>query len=301
MPFFLIKGKYMPGAGEPDGDSVRFAADNLELWKKLEGKPAKVSQSGPTKGTVQLRLEGIDAIEKGATKPLSVQAKDSLLKALGHSAANPTPAGYILARMTDDQSGRPICFVFAGAATERDGAEVTLSAARLKSSANYKQMKAGFAYPLYYNTLFADLRKQFTIGHAEAKSAAVGYFAKKNGAPLDRTLKGVTVNSLANLATIAPIWPKLWRRLEEHFKKPGARLSGLPAFLATKNERLDILSLMEERGLQDIVKVQGSTVTMLIAPEDIRVVGDAGKRVRGGSVTGKASGGVKAKAAGAGS
>lgn len=300
MPFTLIKGKYKPGVGEPDGDSVRFEADNLELWKKLEGKPAKVSQSGSTKGTVQLRLEGIDAIEKGATKPLSVQAKDSLLKALGHSAANPTPAGYILARMTDDQSGRPICFAFAGAATEADGADVHLTSARLKSSANYKQMRAGFAYPLYYNTLFADLRKQFTIGHKQAKTAAVGYFAKKNGAPLDRTLKGVTVTSSAQLATIAPIWPKLWRRLEEHFKKPGATLAGFVAFLAAKNERLDILSLMEERGLQDIVKVQGSSVKLSFAPEDIRVVGDAGKRVRGGSVTGKASGArAAAKAVGA--
>lgn len=37
MTFTLIKGKFMPLAGIPDGNSVRFRADNVNRWGKLEG------------------------------------------------------------------------------------------------------------------------------------------------------------------------------------------------------------------------------------------------------------------------
>jgi len=37
MPFTLIKGTFVPTAGYPDGDSVRFLANNLSLWKNLRG------------------------------------------------------------------------------------------------------------------------------------------------------------------------------------------------------------------------------------------------------------------------
>jgi endonuclease YncB( thermonuclease family) len=274
MPFTLIKGRFRPKAGEPDGDSVRFLANNLALWKKLEGKPVKLGTGALTKNTVQLRLEGIDAIEKGATQPLSVQAKDSLLGLLGFdSNANPEPLGYILARMTDDKTRRPICFVFAGATNAADGSDVFLDRAMLRKSANLKQTLAGFAYPLYYNTLFAALRGEFNVALRQAKQARRGYWTK------DRTLGGVTVNGFASLKTIAPIWPKLWRRLETHLRH-NPSVAGFIDFLARENERIDILSIMEERGLQDVVSVQGKKVKMTVAPEDIRVVGKAGLRRR---------------------
>jgi len=68
MPFFLIKGHYRPKAGIPDGDSVRFLANNLALWGKLDGYSVRLGTSAKTKDTVQLRLEGIDAIEKAAIR-----------------------------------------------------------------------------------------------------------------------------------------------------------------------------------------------------------------------------------------
>src|SRR5512136_1543127 len=109
MPFTLIKGCFKPGAGVPDGDSVRFLANDLSLWGKLEGKPVKLGTGVQTKNTAQLRFEGIDAIEKGAMQPLATEARDNMFKLIGYVAeTHPEPAGYILARMTDDQSGRPI-------------------------------------------------------------------------------------------------------------------------------------------------------------------------------------------------
>ncbi|MEW5987292.1 MAG: hypothetical protein AB1791_11700 [Chloroflexota bacterium] len=275
MPFLLIKGRFKPQAGVPDGDSVRFRADDLTLWQKLEGKPVKPGKQGETKDTVQLRLEGIDAIEKGATKPLATEARDNMFKLIGFDeATNPEPEGYILTRMTDDTSGRPIAFAFAGATDRNDGdLGVFLDAPLLRQSVNFRQATAGYAYPLYYNTLFASLREEFNKAIACARLSEVGYW------PADKTLTGVIVRNRADLATIPPIWPKLWRRLETYFRNHSS-LAGFKEFLAAENERLDILSIIEERGLQDVVEVVGDQVRLTEPPENLRVVGQAGRRGR---------------------
>ncbi|MCP9464263.1 MAG: hypothetical protein NNA25_05640 [Nitrospira sp.] len=276
MPFTLIKGRFKPLAGIPDGDSVRFLANDLKVWRRLEGKPPEIGRGAHNKGTVQLRFEGIDAIEKMAIKPLSTQARDHMLRLIGFDRrTNPEPVGYILARMTDDTSGRPIAFVFAGTTSQKDGSVVRLDRAWLRQSVNVKQAKAGFAYPLYYNTLFAAFREEIDKAMAHAKKNQVGYW------PLDRTLTGVTITGYKDLAAIAPIWPKLWRRLEE-FLRQARSLAGFVTFLECRNERVDILPLMEERGLHDLVEVRGDTVRLTERPEHIRVIGKAGRRCRCG-------------------
>lgn len=273
MPFFVIKGRFKPAVGIPDGDSVRFQANKPALWKKLGGTPVRLGTSDKSKNTAQLRLEGIDAIEKKATQLLATDAKKNMFKLIGHTTAKPEPEGYVLARMTDDKSGRPISFVFAGKTSLTDGSEVKLTPAMLRTSVNYKQMRDGFAYPLYYNTLFTDLRNEFTKALRSAKQARRGYWLT------DATKTGVIVNGKASLASIKPIWPKLWRRLEEYFRK-SRPLSGFVNWLEVekKNERIDILSIMEERGLHDLVKVSGKKVSLKEAPENLRVRGKAGKR-----------------------
>jgi endonuclease YncB( thermonuclease family) len=272
MPFTLIKGRFVPSAGVPDGDSVRFRANDNALWKRLEGRPPKMGEGAETKGTVQLRLEGIDAIEKGATKPLATQARDHLFQLIGSDEDRQDAPGYLLARMTDDLSGRPICFAFGGATQRADGSEVRLEAAELRRSVNYRQMLAGFAYPLYYNTLFASLRDEFSDAYKKARQARRGYW------PEGRTTQFFSVRK-TTLDTVAPIWPKLWRRLEEYFRKHNS-LSAFWAFLDQKNERIDVLDVMEERGLQDLVEVRGSRVRLLEPPENLRVRGKAGRRNR---------------------
>jgi hypothetical protein len=133
MPFTLIKGRFKPKAGIPDGDSVRFLADDLSLWKKLEGRPVNLGTGVATKNTAQLRFEGIDSIEKGATQLLATRSRDNMFRLIGHTPAVSEPRGYILARMTDDQSRRPICFVYAGGTSRGDGSEVFLDAPLLLS------------------------------------------------------------------------------------------------------------------------------------------------------------------------
>jgi endonuclease YncB( thermonuclease family) len=274
VPFTLIKGHFKPRAGIPDGDSVRFLADDVGLWNRLEGEQVELGTADETRDTVQLRFEGIDAIEKDATKPLSTDARESMFDLIGFDeASEPEPRGFVLARMTDDRSGRPIAFAFAGETSLQDGDEVFLEGPLLRDSVNFRQMQAGFAYPLYYNTLFADLRNEFNQALASANDDGVGYW------PHDKTTDGVTVTSRADLATIPPIWPKLWRRLEE-FLRSQTSLAGFIGFLEERDERVDILSVMDERGLQDLVEVQGDTVRMIEPPENLRVVAEAGRRTR---------------------
>lgn len=265
MGFTLIKGKFKPNAGVPDGDSVRFEANNTNLFKKLEGRPIMLGTGVETLNTVQLRFEGIDAIEKGATHPLAVEAKENMFKLIGYNKdTNPEPIGYILSRMTDPH-GRPVSFVFAGTSPKADGSSVYLDATLLGKSVNFHQIKDGFAYPLYYNTLFASLRNKFNKALSFAKQKNKGYW------PTDKTKIGVTVQNEDSLKTIAPIWPKLWRRLQEYLRN-NSSMTGFHEFIADKNERLIILPLVEERGLQDIVKVAGKKVSLTEKPENIIVI-----------------------------
>src|SRR4051812_14468705 len=59
MPFSLIKGTFHVAGYSPDGDSIRFQADDKSLWAKLSGPPAKLNAREHT----QLRFEAIDTLE----------------------------------------------------------------------------------------------------------------------------------------------------------------------------------------------------------------------------------------------
>ncbi len=139
--------------------------------------------------------------------------------------------------MTDDASGRPIAFVFAGTTFQEDGSAVLLTRDLLRKSVNIGLARAGFAYPLYYNTLFATLREEVSNAIAYAKKKRLGYW------PTDKTTIGVTVRTSPDLPTIPPIWPKLWRRLEEFFQRNTSLSQALSTFLnAVTNESMSCLS-----------------------------------------------------------
>jgi hypothetical protein len=262
MPFTLIKGKFFPAAGRPDGDSVRFRADDPIFWLKLKGRPVDINFDNRT---VQTRFEGIDAIEKGATKPLSSEAKNSLLSLINYDEnTNWEPAGYILARMVDPH-GRPICFAFSGNINSDDGSDIFLDQTMVRNSVNYKQMAAGFGYPLYYDTLFRDLRETFNEALHSAKQSSNGYW------PTDATMSGVTATDTASLSTINPIWPKLWRRLDEYLPTH-QNLDDFLTWLEARGERVDLLPTLDQKGLEDVVKVQGNQVSLTVEPQNLRVV-----------------------------
>src|SRR5262249_13715690 len=59
--YVVIPGKFLIVGYEPDGDSVRFAADDPAQYSHL--RRSNLIHLSPTDGSVQLRFEGIDATE----------------------------------------------------------------------------------------------------------------------------------------------------------------------------------------------------------------------------------------------
>lgn len=285
MPFILIKGTFHVVGYSPDGDSVKFKADNPDNWKKIEGRP-KLSN---TKGHVQLRFEGIDALETHFRSPVegaaevhqpmewANAARNFMLDAVGikNVVWGPTGKkvvhaddgvhGYIVTRGVDNNRyGRPVSFVYAGKAQEKDGSEIYLKPDRLVQSVNYKLIAAGHAYPTYYLTLFSDLRNEL----AKAVKLARDAKPKRGLWKADKTA-GFNFKSTADITDKHPIFPKLFRRLIEHLEG-GGKLSNFRQFLKKKGDGVLILPQAHHTSALDyVVEVKGKRVSLTVLPENL--------------------------------
>ncbi|MDD5267123.1 MAG: hypothetical protein PHO08_08335 [Methylococcales bacterium] len=275
MAFHLIKGTFHVVGYSPDGDSIRFQADDRGNWNLLDGPPVGLN----AKGHAQLRIEGIDTLEThylGHHQPLELanEATHFLLDTLGIKKAKFDKAGakvvsaqdgtkgYILSRKTEKYR-RPVAFVFAGDAKEADGAQVFLRPDRLEESMNYKSALAGLAYPTYYSGLFSDLRKKLT--------SAVNKAQKGHGKgvwPQDKTTKGFTVSSLASVTDEEVILPKLFRRII-NFMGDGGGIDGFKDFLAANPDPVMELKTGHFTHLDTFVEVTGNKVKLTVEPENL--------------------------------
>jgi hypothetical protein len=119
MPFVVIKGTFYVEGYSPDGDSVRFMAENREHWAKLSGRTAELN----ARDHAQLRLEAIDTLEthyQNTHQPLelAIGALEHLLEGLGITdvewnetrttvtVANDGTEGYILSRAVESRPKR---------------------------------------------------------------------------------------------------------------------------------------------------------------------------------------------------
>ncbi len=58
-----------PTAVIPDGDTVRFQANNLALWENLDGTPVHMDTSDKSRNNTQApHLEGIEAVKTTTSK-----------------------------------------------------------------------------------------------------------------------------------------------------------------------------------------------------------------------------------------
>lgn len=260
MPFTVIRGTFRPDLGQMDGDSVRFMPDKPQLILDL---PRARKSTLKADGTAQLRYEGIDAIEKGATPSLAKLALEANRKLLGVSATVSHPRGYILSR-TCETNGRPVSFCFTGTPPAADGASVRLEPALMRKSVNTAIVRSGFAYPLFYTTLFAELRTVLVDAlRAAQQGSGRGYW------PTDLSTKGFKVASRADAKTLPPIFPKLWRRLFSDFKGDLADLSSFIAFVRSQDERLHTLSDGRFIAFDDVLKLKSGKLRMVYAPHDL--------------------------------
>lgn len=277
MGFYVIKGTFHVVGYSPDGDSIKFKADNPEAWDLLDG--AMVSMNG--RGHAQLRLEAIDSLEthyQGEHQPLNqaFDAMEFLLDGLGITnyqmnaaqtriiSANDGVRGYILSRAVE-RNHRPISFVFVGDPPEEDWTNIYFSVERLKDSLNYKSVVAGMSYPTYYEGFFSDLREALSDAAKDARAAGLGVWAE------DRTNSGFDVPNLAKLEDEHIILPKLFRRLAS-FLDGGGTVGGFKAYLAALREKVAIIGSPNFPGthfthFDTIIEVAGDVVQMTELPE----------------------------------
>ena len=274
MPFVVIKGTFHVEGYSPDGDSVRFMAENREHWAKLSGRTAELN----ARGHAQLRFEAIDTLEThylNMHQPLALAtgALERLLEGLNITdvewnearttvtAANDGTQGYILSREVEE-NGRPVAFVYAGTPPEEDGSEIFLNANRMSESLNQRALEEGFAYPTYYKGLFHDLREALTETVARARQAQRGVWA------VDRTNAGFEVEGLHSITDEHVILPKLFRRLAEYLQAGGS-VAGFKEFLEAKEEEIIVISTVHPTHFDTVVEVEGNTVRLSEPPENL--------------------------------
>jgi endonuclease YncB( thermonuclease family) len=297
MPFTLIAGSFrllnQTAAGniagfQPDGDSIHFKADNLALMQGLKqiGQPLR-----PTNiGSVNLRLEGIDALELhynagsgGETRqpaPLAEAARNLLTQTLGLDpvqyvppkglavkppAPNDGARGYILSRSLETH-GRPVSFVFSGAPPAADGAAVNLDPVWLRQSFNYKVLLQGLAYPLFYDTLFGELRAAMARAVRYARGNQRGVW------PADLSRTGLTATAIADLEANGVIFPKLFRRLANYFAAGHNDLSQFLRSGELGGEQVLDLNVNSPMSVNfthfdNMLQVNGNTVSLRQDPE----------------------------------
>ena len=274
MPYHIIQGTFHVLGYSPDGDSVRFKADDESNWTKLDG-PA-VSLNG--RRHAQLRLEGIDTLEthfRNTHQPLTLatRAVDFLLNGLGITgvqwdtlrtivtAANDGTPGYIISRNVEPNQ-RPVSFAYAGAPPLPDGSPIFLEDDRLRLSLNYQSLQAGLAYPTYYKGLFYDLRRALTDAVKQARQAKAEIWAD------DRTTAGFEVQGLASISEQHVILPKLFRRLAEYLEG-GGPVTGFKEFLEARQEGVYIISKAHFTHFDTVVEVIGDSVRLTEGPENL--------------------------------
>ena len=288
MPFttiigtFHLVGRTKSGTAsgfEPDGDSMQFKPVNPQLLDELERQGAKYRLTSI--GSTQLRFEGIDALELhfdglSQPRPLADQSRDFLTGKLGMNPVPYTPpenlrvkppvakdgtAGFILSRSLEVH-GRPVSFAYTGPPPAVDGSNVRLDAPLLRRSLNFKSLAAGDAYPLFYDTLFGDLRDVLAKTAASARQQRKGLW----GSDLSRT--GLAVTTRDGLQHTAVVFPKLFRRLTEYLKT-NAELTGFLPWLQASQEQVLDLATQNFTHLDNLLTVNGNTITLNRDPEQI--------------------------------
>jgi endonuclease YncB( thermonuclease family) len=273
MSFILIKGTYHVLGYSPDGDSIRFKADNPENWSKLMGIPPQLNEFNH----VQIRLIGMDSLETHFLQcqqsvKWALSAANFLLKHLEIDGvkwnqeqniiieAKDNIKGFILAKKTD-QHGRPLGFVFKGNIDIKDGEIFFLPLELFFQSVNYQSLLSGESYPTYYRGLAPTLRKKMTVAVNHARKQNLGVWKS------DSTNKGFDVWDLFNEEKDIVILPKLFRRLVSYLET-NQELEGFKSSVV-KSEKVLILPAQTKKLFRDIIIQEDTIFKLSELPEDL--------------------------------
>lgn len=218
-----VRGRVVLAGKRPDGDSVRFLPDAGERWGDLRN--SRRVRPSRDDGTVQLRLEGMDAPELHygkASQPLGAEARAALLAILGFAdvryagdgckvlASDPEHRPATVLTRGADANGRVVAFLLPGTPALPDGEAVRVDDALLAATANHRMVATGMAYYLAYTSLAGPHQRALREAAREARAAGLGVHAH------DRTWEF----DLAGPDPLGPagqlVMPKLFRRCTDY-------------------------------------------------------------------------------------
>lgn len=217
-----LRGTLVVVGKAPDGDSIRLVPDSPALLEDLS-RADRIRRSR-VDGSVQLRLEGIDAPETGygtGGQPLGPEAAARLValagferveRAAGSSRvtdAEPTTRPAAILSALADANGRPVCFLLVGPDLPADGAYVPLEP---QLTLNDALLRDGSAYLTLYDSLAPPIRRRLAATARAARDARLGVWASDDTAEF----------TLRDQASIGPngalVLPKLYRRATDYLR-----------------------------------------------------------------------------------
>jgi endonuclease YncB( thermonuclease family) len=229
LGFKVLKGRFVVVGKEPDGDSVRFIPDAANPWSDLQGGDRAVRAQSKADGSIQLRLEGIDAPELhygGDAQPDGASARDDLLRRLGftritylpgstmvESATPESVRGAILTKLVEIH-GRPVAYVLTDdvASAFADGSWRIVRPPLVNQSLNAALLADGSAYYTVYTSTPLTHQRALQGLAAKARSERLGVWAA------DETSDFVLVDEASIGPTGELVLPKLFRRCTDYLK-----------------------------------------------------------------------------------
>ena len=273
--FKIIKGRFHVKGYQPDGDSIRFEADNPAQWDGFDWDSASKKKAAKK----QLRIEGIDALETHyegyhQPRPFAIAALERLLKLLGIEnvkySLNVTPIvdaddaqpGFIAANGLD-RYDRPISLLFPASAKLTDGSILTSDRVPFEKALNYTLIREGLAYPTFYTSTDKFLAEKIRKATRLARKDERGIWA------IDRTADLVLWDT-RTIQEDVTIMPKLFRRLVE-FCDAYADFAELPAYMARQKVNLQLWDDPTPRSLASLMTfdVSGRRMSLPTPVEDI--------------------------------
>lgn len=273
MKYKIIKGTFHVSGYSPDGDSIRFQAENPKHWDFYKWG----SESNKKKSKKQLRFEAIDALEthyEESHQPRSfgIAALEVLLEMINIrnvvyniaiseiKHAEDGTQGFI-ASASLDMYDRPISLVFSGEEKLKDGAELEAADLPLTKSVNMKLLKLGLVYPTFYSTMEKELIDAFTSATVKARKGKIGLWA------LDKT-HDFTLWNKETIQNDVVILPKLFRRLTSFFIEESS-YDELKNYLAKTKDVILVRPSLEKKKMYEIIEVDGKRIKFLKNPEEI--------------------------------
>jgi len=269
----VIAGTFHVRGYEPDGDSIRFQANNPANWDFF----AWASELDKISKKKQLRIEAIDAMETHydgyhQPRPFALAALESLLELLGITsvvysigvtqiveAADGKP-GFI-ASGTTDRFGRPVSYVFPKKAKLIDGAVMDSSELPVEASLNFQLAREGLVYPTFYTTTDRVFAEKIRAVVARARKTKRGLWS------IDRT-SDFSLWDVRTLQEDILIMPKLFRRLVA-FMDCYADYAQLETFMRKQRDNLQLWDGTKKRSLADLMTFSGRRMQMKTPVEDI--------------------------------